>query len=49
MNVAKVRHLYVGSLEEALKWATGQDLVVEEIQCKAKGDRCCQFVIGAAA
>ena len=44
-----VCHLYVGSLEEALKWATGQDIAVEEVQCKAKGDPCCQFVIGAAA
>ncbi len=44
-----VCHLYVGSLEEALKWATGQETAVEEVQCKARGDPCCQFVIGAAA
>jgi predicted hydrocarbon binding protein len=41
--------LYVGSLEEALKWASGQDITVEETQCKARGDPCCQFTIGAAA
>ncbi len=44
-----VCHLYVGSLEEALKWATGQDLTVEEAKCKARGDPCCQFTIGAPA
>src|SRR3990172_5593097 len=36
-----VCHLYVGSLEEALKWASGQDITVEETQCKARGDPCC--------
>ena len=44
-----VCHLYVGTLEEALKWATGQDTPVEEVRCKAKGDPYCQFVIGATA
>ena len=44
-----VCHLYLGSLEEALKWATGQDIAVEEVRCKAKGDPYCQFVIGNTA
>jgi bacteriochlorophyll 4-vinyl reductase len=42
-------HLYVGTLEEALKWATGHEFPVEEKLCKAKGDPYCQFVVGAAA
>ena len=35
--------------KEALKWATGADIQVEETLCKAKGDPYCQFVIGGAA
>jgi len=42
-------YVYWGSLEEALKWATGADIQVEETMCKAKGDPYCQFVIGGAA
>jgi bacteriochlorophyll 4-vinyl reductase len=33
-----VGHLLVGSLAEACKWATGEDLRVTETMCKAKGD-----------
>jgi len=42
-------YVYWGSLEEALKWATGADIQVEETMCKAKGDPYCQFVVGGAA
>ena len=38
-------HLYIGSLEEALKWATGNDFAVEEVKCRAKHDPCCQFAV----
>jgi hypothetical protein len=38
-------HLYIGSLEEALKWATGNEIAVEEIKCRAKHDPCCQFAV----
>ncbi len=33
-----VGHLLVGSLAEAAKWATGDELRVTETMCKAKGD-----------
>ncbi|MBI4769602.1 MAG: hypothetical protein HY784_04105 [Chloroflexi bacterium] len=42
-------HLYVGSLEEALRWATGKDIPVEETKCKALGDPYCQFSVGELA
>jgi predicted hydrocarbon binding protein len=40
-----VCHLYVGSLSEAVKWATGKDYQVVETHCKAKGDSFCRFEI----
>ncbi len=33
-----VGHLMAGSLAEAAKWATGDELQVKETMCKAKGD-----------
>jgi bacteriochlorophyll 4-vinyl reductase len=39
-------HLYVGSLSEAIKWATGDDYEVRETACLAMGDACCQFEVG---
>jgi bacteriochlorophyll 4-vinyl reductase len=38
-------HLYVGSVGEAVKWATGQDYEVREISCRAMGDRACRFLV----
>lgn len=38
-------HLYIGTLEEALKWATGHDFSVEELKCRARHDPCCQFAV----
>lgn len=38
-------HLYVGSISEALKWATGRDYAVVETHCVAKGDPYCRFEI----
>ena len=40
-----VCHLYLGTLEEAVKWAAGIEPVITEIQCKAKGDPYCRFEI----
>ncbi len=42
-------HLYVGSLAEAAKWATGHDYAVIETHCRAKGDAFCRFEVTAPA
>ncbi len=41
-----VCHLYVGSLAEAVLWATGREYEVTETHCLAKGDEYCRFEIG---
>jgi hypothetical protein len=41
-------YLYVGSISEAVKWATGKDHDVTETHCLAKGDSYCRFAVGAA-
>ena len=41
-----VCHLTVGFIHEALQWATGKDVQVNEIDCIAKGDAFCRFSIG---
>jgi len=38
-------HLYVGSISEAVKWATGRDYPVREISCRAMGERACRFLV----
>jgi bacteriochlorophyll 4-vinyl reductase len=38
-------HLYVGSISEAVKWATGQDYEVREIECRAMGAEACRFLV----
>lgn len=40
-------HLYVGSIGEAVQWATGQSHQVRETQCMAKGDPYCRFEVVA--
>jgi predicted hydrocarbon binding protein len=40
-----VCHLYVGSVSEAVHWATGQEYKVTETHCIAKGDQYCRFEI----
>ena len=40
-------HLYVGSIGEAVKWATGQDYEVLEIECRAMGAEACRFLVAA--
>ena len=43
-----VCHLYVGSVGEAVRWATGEDYGIIETHCIAKGDEYCRFEIGEA-
>jgi bacteriochlorophyll 4-vinyl reductase len=40
-----VCHLYVGSISEAVKWATGKDYEVREIACRAVGAEACRFLV----
>ena len=39
-------YLYVGSISEAVAWATGQAHEVIETHCMAKGDPYCRFEVG---
>ena len=39
-------YLYVGSISEAVKWATGKEHEVIETHCLAKGDPYCRFEVG---
>jgi bacteriochlorophyll 4-vinyl reductase len=41
-------HLYIGSIGEAVRWATGREHVITETHCLAKGDPCCRFEVGEA-
>jgi hypothetical protein len=41
-------YLYAGSINEAVKWATGKEHDVVETHCLAKGDPYCRFEIGEA-
>ncbi len=41
-------HLYIGSISEAIKWATGQEYDVKETHCIAQGDPYCRFEVGEA-
>jgi predicted hydrocarbon binding protein len=40
-------YLYVGSLTEAVQWATGKEYEITETHCLAKGDEYCRFEVGA--
>jgi hypothetical protein len=39
-------HLYVGSITEAVRWATGKEYKIIETHCLAKGDAYCRFEVG---
>jgi hypothetical protein len=39
-------HLYVGSVGEAVRWATDQEFEITETHCIAKGDPFCRFEVG---
>lgn len=41
-------YLYLGSLGEAVKWATGKEYRITETHCMAKGDDYCRFEVGEA-
>jgi predicted hydrocarbon binding protein len=41
-------HLYVGSVGEAVRWATDQEYEIIETHCIARGDKYCCFEIGEA-
>jgi len=41
-----VCYLYIGSVAEAVRWATGMEHEVQETHCVAKGDDFCRFEIG---
>jgi predicted hydrocarbon binding protein len=41
-----VCHLYVGSVGEAVRWATDQEYEIVETHCVAKGDKYCRFEVG---
>jgi predicted hydrocarbon binding protein len=45
---ASICHLYVGSLGEAVLWATGREYEITETHCIAKGDAYCRFEVGEA-
>lgn len=38
-------HLYIGSIGEAVKWATGEEFEIVETLCTAKGDPHCRFEV----
>lgn len=37
-------YLYLGSIGEAVRWATGQDYEVREVACRAMGAEACRFL-----
>lgn len=39
-------YLYIGSVTEAVQWATGKEYDVIETHCMAQGDEYCRFEIG---
>ena len=39
-------YLYLGSIGEAIKWATGQEYEIKETHCTAMGDPYCRFEVG---
>jgi predicted hydrocarbon binding protein len=41
-------YLYVGSITEAVQWATGREYEIRETHCIAKGDEYCRFEVGEA-
>ena len=38
-------YLYIGSIGEAVQWATGQEFKIIETHCTAKGDPHCRFEV----
>ena len=44
----EICYLYLGSLGEAVEWATGKTYEITETHCMAKGDPHCRFEVGEA-
>jgi predicted hydrocarbon binding protein len=47
-SATPICYLYVGSISEAVLWATGREYEVTETHCLAKGDEYCRFEVGEA-
>ncbi|MFZ6030338.1 MAG: V4R domain-containing protein [Chloroflexota bacterium] len=47
-STGPICYLYIGSIGEAVRWATGVDHEVHETHCTARGDEYCRFEIGEA-
>jgi len=47
-STGPICHLYVGSISEAVHWATGRSFEIIETHCMAKGDPYCRFEVGEA-
>jgi hypothetical protein len=45
---SSICHLYVGSIGEAVQWASGKEHQIIETHCLAKGDPYCRFEVGAS-
>jgi predicted hydrocarbon binding protein len=45
-SIEPICHLYVGSVGEAVRWATDQEFAILETDCIAKGDKYCRFEVG---
>ncbi len=43
---APICHLYVGSISEAVRWATGVEHTIIETHCMAMGESFCRFEVG---
>ena len=44
-NTDAICYLYIGSIGEAVQWATGQEFKIVETLCTAKGDPHCRFEV----
>lgn len=47
-SATPICYLYVGSISEAVLWATSREFEVTETHCLAKGDEYCRFEVGEA-
>jgi hypothetical protein len=47
-SATPICYLYVGSIGEAVMWATGKEFEIIETHCLAKGDEYCRFEVGEA-
>ena len=45
-SAAPICYLYIGSVGEAVRWASGVEYDVRETHCIARGDEYCRFEIG---